>query len=419
MSPSASRPSNATLVLLASLYCAQGLPSGLIAHSLPVLLRQHGVDLALIGLLKLLALPWLLKVLWAPWVDRLASPRLGHHRGWILPLQSGVVVCLAALALLAPQTLFGSGLWLLLGLLVLINLLASTQDVATDGLTVRLLPERWRGLGNSLQVGGYKVGMIVSGSGLLLVIDPLGWNLALGLLAGLVLLMSVPILLFPERRLLPFQPALAESALGPRLLLNHYRGLLAQPGMLLWLAVVLTFKLGDSLGSPMIKPMLVDQGWSTAQLGQLTLIGSLAGIGGALLGGLLYARIGVLRALILFGGLQALGIAALALLVGQGANTVLVYAVTLFEQVADGMSTVALFAAMMRMCRPEHEGADFTLQASVQVLLSGFVGAGSGVLAKGVGYEGLFVAAGGLGMLVLVVVLAHAQVSGRGRLASS
>ena len=123
MSPTAPRPSNATLVLLASLYCAQGLPSGLIAHSLPVLLRQHGVDLALIGLLKLLALPWLLKVLWAPWIDRLASPRLGHHRGWILPLQSGVIACVAALALLAPQTLFGSGLWLLLGLLLLINLL--------------------------------------------------------------------------------------------------------------------------------------------------------------------------------------------------------------------------------------------------------------------------------------------------------
>ncbi|PIA69245.1 MFS transporter, partial [Pseudomonas sediminis] len=369
MSPTALRPSNATLVLLASLYCAQGLPSGLIAHSLPVLLRQHGVDLALIGLLKLLALPWLLKVFWAPWIDRLASPRLGHHRGWILPLQSGVIACVAALALLAPQTLFGSGLWLLLGLLLLINLLASTQDIATDGLTVRLLPERWRGLGNSLQVGGYKVGMIVSGSGLLLVIDPLGWNLAVGVVAGLILLMTVPIWLFPERRVLPFQPALAENALGPRLLFDHYRGLLAQPGMLLWLAVVLTFKLSDSLGSPMIKPMLVDQGWSTAALGQLTLISSLAGIGGALLGGLLYARIGVLRALILFGALQAIGIAALALLVGQGANTGLVYAVTLFEQVADGMSTVALFAAMMRMCRPEHEGADFTLQASAQLLL--------------------------------------------------
>ncbi len=66
-----------TLVLLASLYCAQGLPSGLIAHSLPVLLRQHGVDLAVIGVLKLLALPWMLKVLWAPWVQ---PHRLGTSR---------------------------------------------------------------------------------------------------------------------------------------------------------------------------------------------------------------------------------------------------------------------------------------------------------------------------------------------------
>ena len=67
--------------MLASLYCAQGLPSGLVAHALPALLRQQGVDLALIGLLKLLALPWLLKALWAPWVDRWRHHRLGHARG--------------------------------------------------------------------------------------------------------------------------------------------------------------------------------------------------------------------------------------------------------------------------------------------------------------------------------------------------
>ena len=401
------RPTTASLVLLASLYCAQGLPSGLIAHSLPVLLRQHGVDLALIGLLKLLALPWLLKVLWAPWVDRLASRRLGHHRGWILPLQGTVILCVAALALLAPQTLFGSGLWLLLGSLLLVNLAAATQDVATDGLTVRLLPERWRGLGNSLQVGGYKVGMLVSGSGLLLVIDPLGWNLAVGLVVGLLLLMTLPIWLFPERRLLPFRPALAEASTGPGLLLRHYRGLLAQPGMLAWLAVVLTFKLGDALGSPMIKPMLVDQGWSNAELGQLTLISSLVGIAGAVLGGLLYARLGALRSLLLFGTLQAAGIAALALLADAGAERSLVYPIALFEQAADGMSTVALFAAMMRQCRAEHEGADFTLQASAQLLLGGLVGLLSGVLATWLGYAGLFALAGAVGVMVLAMVLVY------------
>ena len=265
------------------------------------------------------------------------------------------------------------------------------------------LPERWRGLGNSLQVGGYKVGMIISGSGLLLVIDRAGWNLSLLALTLLVALMLLPVWRFAETQQLP--PAnVAAEPLGVGLLWRHYRGLLALPGMGLWLAVVLTFKLGDALGSPMIKPMLVDQGWSNAELGQLTLISSLVGIGGALLGGLLYARLGVLRALLAFGALQALSLAALALLVSRGCDASLVYALTLSEQAADGLSTVALFAAMMRQCRPGHEGADFTLQASTQILLGGFVGAASGVLAKALGYDGLFLCAGALGLAALLLV---------------
>ncbi|WXL25779.1 MFS transporter [Ectopseudomonas mendocina] len=404
LSSSASTLPRSTVILLASLYCAQGLPSGLIAHSLPVLLRQHGVDLALIGLLKLLALPWLLKVLWAPWVDRLASARLGHRRGWILPLQLTVISILLVLALMSPDMLFGHSIALLVGLLLLINLAASTQDIATDGLAVRLLPERFRGFGNSLQVGGYKVGMLVSGSGLLLMMEPLGWNLSIALVALLLVLMTVPIWRFAERRELPFQADKAEATAGPSLLWQHYRGLLVQPGMLFWLVVLLGFKLGDALGSPMIKPMLVDQGWSSGALGELTLVSSVVGICGAFIGGLLYGRLGVFRSLMLFGLLQAVGIAAMAWLAGSAASAVQVYTVALFEQFADGMSTVALFAAMMGCCRPEHEGADFTLQASVQMLLAGVVGAASGVLAKWLGFDGLFWLSGAAGVFGLVLV---------------
>lgn len=398
-----SRPPLHVLVLLASLYCSQGLPAGLVAHTLPVLLRQHGVDLALIGLLKLLALPWLLKVLWAPWIDHINSSRLGHHRGWILPLQSVVILCLAGLAFISPQALFASAFWILLGLLLLINLAAASQDVATDGLAVRLLPERWRGLGNSLQVGGYKMGMLASGSGLLLVVGSLGWNVSLGILACVLLLLTLPIAWFPEKRLLAPHNAQTEPA-GPGLMLHHYKGLLAQPGMAAWLVVVLTFKLGDALGSPMIKPMLVDQGWDTTALGQLTLISSVAGIFGALLGGMLYSRWNAMSSLLVFGGLQALGIAGMSILIGRGSEVALVYALALFEQMADGMSTVALFAVMMRMCRPGREGADFTLQASAQILLAGVVGACSGVLAKAMGYGGLFLTAALLGAAMLVWV---------------
>lgn len=390
-------------MLLATLYCAQGLPSGLIAHTMPVLMRQHGADLVAIGMLKLLALPWVLKVLWAPWVDRIASRRLGHHRGWILPMQATVLAALVAIASFPPQALFGSCLAMLVALLLLVNLAAATQDVATDGLAVKLLPERWRGLGNSLQVGGYKVGMIVSGSLLLLVIGPWGWTAAMGSVAVLVALMTLPVLLYPERRRLPRMPSLAEPA-GPNLLWRHYRGFLALPGMGAWLLVVLAFKLGDAFGSPMIKPLLVDLGWSTTALGQLTLAGSVAGIGGAVLGGLLYARLGALRSLLLFGLMQALTIAAMAWLAHPGATSAGIYAIVMGEQVADGMSAVALFAMMMNQCRPEHEGADFTIQACVQVVLAGVAGAISGMAAKWLGYEMHFLAAGLLGMLALPLV---------------
>ena len=199
VAPLSPRPSRATWLLLASLYCAHGLPSGLVAHALPALLRQQGVDLALIGLLKLLALPWLLKALWAPWVDRWRHPRLGHARGWILPLQGSVVLCLALLALLDGPRLLSEQFSLLLGLLLLINLAAATQDIATDGLTVRLLSERWRGLGNSVQVGGYKIGMLLSGSGLLLLVGQMGWNLALASLALLLAALTLPVWHWQER----------------------------------------------------------------------------------------------------------------------------------------------------------------------------------------------------------------------------
>lgn len=421
--------SGSTIVLLATLYCAQGLPSGLIAHSFPVLMRQHGVDIAMIGMLKLLALPWMLKVLWAPWIDRIASRRLGRHRGWILPLQASVIAMLAGVALLPPDALSGPYLPVLLGMLLFINLAASTQDVATDGLAVRLLSPRWRGVGNSLQVGGYKIGMIVSGSLLLLVVDAWGWSASVGLVAVLLGLMTLPILLFPERRRLP--QALTQGAQetkgtqgnareihaearGPRLLWRHYRGFIVRPGMGWWLLVVLTFKIGDSLGSPMIKPLLVDQGWRAAAVGQLTLVSSLAGIAGAFAGGLLYARSGAMRSLILFGLLQAAGLAAFGWLAHHGAGVPLVYGIAVFEQIADGMSTVALFALMMNQCRPEHEGADYTVQACAQVVVAGMIGAMSGWSARYLGYAGHFMLAGLLAVIALALVARHAVWHGEG-----
>lgn len=385
------------VVLFAALYCAQGLPAGFLAHALPAILRSQEVDLAVIGALKLLALPWLLKVLWAPFVDRFYIKALGRHRSWILACQLVVIGLLTLLAALPLATLFTTGLSFFLAILVLINLACATQDIATDGLNVRLMQGPLRGLGNSLQVGGYKVGMLVSGSGLLLVVSVWGWQLSLGVVVLLLGLLLLPVLAFAEPKVLP-------AAAPVKTRIEDWLGLFNTQGFILWLLIVASYKLGDSLGSPMIKPMLVDAGLSLGQIGLLTFYSTLVGIAGAVLGGWCYARMGALKLLLVAGFAQALGLGLLALVAGQGTQIILVYSVALFEQGADGLSTVALFAAMMNMCRKGFEGTDYTLQACAQLLIAGFVGAASGVMAKAFGYQIHFLVSALVGIAVLPLV---------------
>jgi MFS family permease len=399
-----------TVVLLTSLYFSQGLPSGLLAHALPALLREHQVSLEYIGFLKLLALPWMLKFIWAPWVDRYHFASTGPHRSWILPMQLLVIVLLLALSQLDPGRIFGSYLVPFFALLLLLNFSSATQDIATDGLAVKLLPSRWRGLGNSIQVSGYKLGLIIGGSLLLLAIDRIGWSASFASLAMMLALLTLPVLIFRERPDINEQP---EEEAGPTskvhrpglaYLWQNNRTFFLQPGIGSWLLVLVSYKLADALGSGMVKPMLVDAGFSLSAIGTLTLVSSVTGMIAAVLGGLLYYRLGPRVTLPLFGLLQAAGIAGFALIAAGHTDIPTVYAVSLFEQAADGMSTVALFALMMEQCRPSHEGADYSLQTCLQVILAGLTGAGSGWLASGLGYQWHFLIAGALGVLMLLLV---------------
>lgn len=139
------------LATLLALYLAQGLPSGLFAHALPVFWREAGVSLTWIGALKLLALPWVLKAFWAPFVDR--SMMHGQTPfSWILRLQLTAALLLIILAWLGLVPGSASALVAAALLVITINLLIATQDIVTDGLAVRWIAPHWRGLANTIQV---------------------------------------------------------------------------------------------------------------------------------------------------------------------------------------------------------------------------------------------------------------------------
>jgi len=391
------------LATLLALYLAQGLPSGLFAHALPVFWREAGVSLTWIGALKLLALPWVLKALWAPFVDR----SLMHGQtpfSWILRLQlttALLLITLAWLGLVPSSAIALAGAALLV---MIINLLMATQDIVTDGMAVRWIAPHWRGLANTIQVAGYKVGMLAGGSLLLIATGYLEPETAL-LFPALLL---VTLLIVVGRSGGLRQPLSLESAPTPgsESLRAAFIGLWRQPGMPFWLLMVIGYKVADAMGSGMIRPLLSDAGWSSQGIGTFTLITTVAGLAGAGIGGWLYTLIGGHRALILAGIAQALTIVGWAMAAGPATAVSTVYAIGLAEQLADGASTVVLFAMMMNVCRKQWAGTDFTVQASIQVVAAGFFGVLGGVIADLAGYAVLMITAGLAGLWV-VAVYAH------------
>jgi predicted MFS family arabinose efflux permease len=357
---------------------------------LPVLLRKIGLSLPDIGLTSLLFLPWALKFLWAPWMDRRGPGRLGRRRRFIVPLQILSAALLFSLAL--PVT--GPGVKGLLAAVLLVNLLAATQDVATDGLAVSLLGASERGHGNGVQVAAYRVGMILGGGLMLIVLDAAGWRVTLVCLGAMMLVATLPVALFREP---PSEPPPRDSPS-----LSFW---LNRPGVRPWLVLLFLYKAGENLATGMLRTFLVDRGLGLTEIGwMLGAVAFTAGLLGAATGGALVGRLGYPRALLGFGVFQAGAVLLYALCAGKEASVPMLALACAVEHLASGMATAALFTAMMDACRPEHAATDYTVQACVVVVASGLAATVSGFSAHALGYAWHFVVAAALCALAVVWV---------------
>ncbi|WP_328387996.1 MFS transporter [Nocardia sp. NBC_00416] len=384
-----------TLVLLAALYFAQGLPYGFFTQALPVVLRESGYSLIEISATGILFAPWALKFLWAPYVDQ-----YGTRRQWLLSLQ------LASSAVgfgLACLDLSSSLRWLFIGIAV-VNAVSATQDIATDGLAVQLLGPRERGLGNGIQVGAYRIGMIVGGGALLWLFALAGWRSLFVAMAILLLLTAVPVWWLPRTSL---RGAPKTSSPRPAELMTGWWKRLRRPGMLAFILLIGGFKFGDSMGSAMVGPFMSDAGLT---LGQIALVkGVLSSAGalvGAALGGWLCYRYGRRRALLIGGVTQTASLALYLLAaLGTGGFTMIVTA-SLAEHILGGAATVAVFTLMMDAAEPEHAGSDYTLLACSVVTVQGLAGFAAGTVGELLGYPALFgssLVLSGIGCAALII----------------
>jgi len=397
----------AKIGLLVPAYFVQGLPFGFQAHALQLYLIDAGVRLEGVGFAGVLALPWMLKVLWAPFVDSWYSARFGRRKSWIVPMQAAIASTCLGLAMLPPTV---EGLPVILAAIFGMNLFAATMDIAVDGLAVSMLDERELGIGNVGQVVGYKLGMVVGGNLLLPVAESHGWPMVF-MVMGLCVVPPLAFTLWMREGDVVRGERLGDGdAARPgelRRILAALRRSLQEPGAGWFLAIVATYKLGESVGDAMFRPWLYLHGYDKSQLGlAVGLSAAIASMVGSGIGGVLAHWWPGLRGVAIAAVLRVVPLAALAGVALRGGPPALDVAVGLAvaESVFGGALTVTMFAAMMRRVDPEIGGTHYTALATVEVLGKSPGALLSGVLAVQIGFGGAFVVAALLSLAFLGLV---------------
>lgn len=344
---------------LLALGFASGLPLALTGTTLQAWATVEQVSLEAIGFLTLVGSAYTLKFLWAPMIDRYAPPLLGRRRGWILILQLLLALSIAGMGFLAP----GTALMPLALLAVLVAFLSASQDVAFDAYRTEVLRPEERGAGAAVSVLGYRIGMLISGGLALVIADSwLGWQATYLVMGGVMGLLVLATWIAPEPQVVPPAPkSLAEAVSGP------LREFFSRKGAWALLALIVLYKLGDAFAGALTTTFLIrGAGYTPSQVGLVNnVIGVAVTIVGALVGGALLARLGLYRALMLFGLAQALSNLAYWVIAVSPKNIVLMSLGVGIEHLCFGLGTSAFVAFQMALCNMRYTATQFALLSAL------------------------------------------------------
>lgn len=387
---------------------ASGLPLYLLLNLVPAWLRTEHIDLKVIGAFALIQFPYTWKFLWAPLLDRYAVPVLGRRRGWMLLMQGALLVVIAALGGFSPQ----KDLPMIVLFTTLLALLSATLDIALDAYRRELLFDNELGLGNAVHVNAYRISGLIPGSLALILADHLPWDMVFMITALFMLPGMVMTLLVKEPHRADPPRTLREAVVEP---FHEFITRKGWQSALLILAFLFFYKLGDSLCTSLATPFYLDMGFSKSQIG---LIAKNAGLWpaviGALLGGIWMLKIGINRALWLFGAVQLVSIFGFYWLALQGAQaevttlhlTQLALVIGL-EALGVGLGTAAFVAYIAHTTHPAYTATQFALFTSLAAVPRTFVNATAGWLVDQMGWSGFFLLCAALaipGMLLLLKV---------------
>lgn len=365
---------------------SSGLPLLLTLSTLSTWMATRGVDRTTIGLFALVGLPYALKFLWSPLIDGIRVPLLarwlGLRRGWAVTIQLALMGAILLLGASDPEARP-----LLTALAALgVAFLSASQDIVVDAYRVEILEESRQGAGAAAIQVGYRLGMLAAGAGALFIAEALGWFAAYCVMAALVSVGIATILMAKEPRPPAEREARSgEGAGGLRGWLNAhvlapFADFAQRPVWPVILLFVVLFKFGDAIAGVMANPFYIDIGFSLSEIASVSKIfGLLATLSGAVAGGVVVARFGILKGLLLCGLLQMVSNLMFAVQASVGHSVPLLVATIGIENVAGGMGSAAFVAYLSSLC-------SFGFAATQYALLSSLTAVGRTVLSSGGGF---------------------------------
>jgi PAT family beta-lactamase induction signal transducer AmpG len=386
---------------------SSGLPLYLLLNLLPAWLRSDGVDLTIIGFFALIQFPYTWKFLWAPLLDRYRLP-LGRRRGWMLLSQIGLLLSIGLLGGFSPAINLTPVIWLSVAL----AFLSATQDVALDAFRREILRDNELGLGNAVHVNAYRIAGLVPGSLSLILADLIPWAQVFWITAAFMVPGMVMVLLVDEPLAVAAPKTLRAAVVEP---FHEFIGRKGWQGAMLVLGFIFLYKLGDSLATSLSTPFYLDLGYSMTDIGVIAKHAGLwPAVFGGLLGGLWMVRLGINRALWLFGVVQMATILGFAWLAWRGVqpsiegiDRLALASVIAAEYLGVGLGTAAFTAFIARATNPAFTATQFALFTSLAAVPRTFINATAGALVESLGWVSFFFLCFGLalpGMLLLLKV---------------
>jgi len=362
-----------------------GLPLFILISLLPAWLSTSGMDLKTIGLFALIQFPFTWKFIWAPLFDRY-SFGMGRRRGWLIIFQLLLLTTICSFGFIEPR----SQLSVIAIISTVIAFFSASQDIVIDAYRRELLSDYELGIGNAIHVNAYKISSLIPGSLALILADSFDWEFVF-IITGLFMLPGIIMTLLIKEPILKYgtPKTLKEAVIEPFKEFKNRKGI---KGAFLILIFIFLYKIGDSMATALATPFYLDLGFSMTEIGVIAKNAGLwPGIIGGLAGGIWMIKLGINRALWVFGFMQMFATLSFAWLALSGDNNLILAITVGLEFFAAGLGTTAFIAYIAKTTHPKYTATQFALFTSLASVPRTFTNASTGYLVEFFGWYHFFI----------------------------